>query len=121
MMHGYVEIKKSTIGQFEDGLGVFASRGYKKGEIVIKWNLKILSKEDFNELSEYVRRNFCHKRNGIIYLYPDPERHVNRSDHPNVIPDFNAGANIALRDIEAGEELSIPSSFAEDFSGISLP
>ena len=110
-----VQVKKSTIGQFEDGLGVFANQKFKKGDVVIKWNLKTLNKEEFNNLSEYERKKFCHHRNGIIYLYPNPERHVNRSEHPNVIPDFNKEADVALRDIEIGEELSIPISFEEDF------
>ena len=34
------EIKKSTISQFEDGLGIFVRQNFKKGEIVIQWNLK---------------------------------------------------------------------------------
>ena len=37
-------------------------------------------------------------------LHPDPERHVNRSENPNVYPDFVRNANVALRDIEIGEE-----------------
>lgn len=110
-----VEISESTIGQFEDGLGVFANRKFKKDETVIQWNLKILSEHEFNALSDYERDNFCHRRGGIIFFYPDPERHVNRSKHPNVVPDFEKQANIALRDIEVGEELSIPLSFEEDF------
>ena len=43
---GDVQLKKSGIGQFEDGLGVFASRDFKAGEIVIKWNLKTLTESN---------------------------------------------------------------------------
>ncbi|MCB1107743.1 MAG: SET domain-containing protein [Chlamydiia bacterium] len=110
-----IEIKKSTVGQFKDGLGVFAKRRFKKGEIVIQWNLKILTSKEFDDLPEYERDHFCHHRKGKIYFYPDPERHVNRSINPNVIPDFDQEGNIAMRDIEIGEELSIPLSFEEDF------
>lgn len=63
----------------------------------------------------YEKENFCHKRKGVIYSYPEPERHVKRSPNPNVFPDFEKEANIALRGIEMGEELSILDSTKEDF------
>ncbi len=110
-----VQIKKSGIGEFDDGLGVFANREFKKGEVVIKWNLKILTKDEYEELPEHDQENFCHTRSGITYYYPDPERHVNRSEDPNVFPDFEKEANIALHDIKQGEELSILDSTKEDF------
>lgn len=113
--YGDIQIKNSKIGQFEDGLGAFTKRDFKKGEAVIQWNLSVLSEEEFAALNRYERENFCHRRNGICYHYPDPERHVNRSKNPNVIPDFEKKANIALRDIKKGEELSIPESIEEDF------
>jgi hypothetical protein len=62
-----VQIKKSEIGQFQDGLGVFANKEFKKGEVVIKWNLKTLAEEEYKRLPEYERENFCHRRRGIIY------------------------------------------------------
>lgn len=110
-----IQIKKSGIGQFKDGLGAFAKRAFKKGEVVIKWNLSILTDEEYKKLSKYEQENFCHMRDNIIYYYPDPERHVNRSKNPNVVPDFEKEANIALCDIKKGEELSIPESIKEDF------
>lgn len=110
-----VLLKESKIGQFDDGIGVFANRDFKKGEIVIKWDLKILSDEEYKDLSEYERSNFCHQRGGIHWLYPDPERHVNRFHSPNVIPDFEKQANIAIRDIKKDEELSIADNTVEDF------
>lgn len=112
---GDILLKKSKIGQFEDGIGAFANRDYKKGEEVIKWNLKALSEEEYDKLSQYEKDNFCHHRNGIRWLYPDPERHVNRSQYPNLIPDFEMQANVALRDIKQGEELSISNNVVEDF------
>lgn len=110
-----IEIKQSHIGQFDDGLGVFAKRDFKKGEVVLQWNLQILSEAEYTHLNLYEKQNFCHRRDGIIYLYPDPERHVNRAHNPNVVPDFKKTANIAIRDIRKGEELSIPIDIQEDF------
>jgi len=112
---GDISIKKSKIGQFEDGLGAFANRDFEKGEIVIKWNLVALSEKEYSQLNNFEKENFCHQRHGIRWLYPDPERHVNRSEHPNVIPDFEKQANIALRNIKKGEELTIPETAIEDF------
>ena len=110
-----VEVKKSDIGQFQDGLGVFARRNFKKDEVVIKWNLISLAQEEYEKLSEYEKNNFCHKRDGVWYYYPIPERYVNRSSTPNVFPDFENQADIALRDIKKGEELSILDTFIEDY------
>lgn len=112
---GDILLKKSKIGQFEDGIGAFANRDFIKGQIVIKWNLKSLSENEYCNLPEYVKENFCHKRHNTLWLYPDPERHVNRSVDPNVAPDFELQANVALRDIKKGEELSIAESTIEDF------
>jgi len=114
MNFGDVVVKRSGIGQFKDGLGVFANRDFKKGEVVIKWKLQILTKELYERLPEG-DKHFTHERRGIIYYYPDPERHVNRYKDPNVYPDFKKGADIALRDIKCGEELSILDTVEEDF------
>ncbi len=112
---GDVELKKSKISQFEDGLGIFAKRAFKKGEVVIQWDLKTLTEEQYQMLPLYEKENFCHKRYSNIYYYLEPERHVNRSPNPNVFPDFEKEVNIALRDIEEGEELSILDVIKEDF------
>lgn len=115
MDFGDVVIKKSGIGQFADGLGVYANRDFKKGEVVLKWNLKILTTQEYEALPLYEQINFCHSRNNVIYYYPDPERHVNRSKNPNVLSAIDQQANIALRDIKKGEELSISDTTQEDF------
>src|SRR5689334_3271818 len=107
-----VEIKQSGIGQFNDGLGVFALRDFKKDEVVIKYNLTTLTEEEYNNLPSS-EKHFTHKRKGVIYYYPDPERHVNRYNDPNVYVDFEQGTDIALRDIKKGEELSIQEDLKE--------
>ena len=60
-------------------------------------------------------KHFTHKRKGIIYYYPDPERHVNRHRDPNVYPDFERNGDVAFKDIKKGEELPIKKIFKEDF------
>ena len=112
---GDVLLKESLVKQFADGLGVFANRNFKKGEVVVKWSLKHLTEKEYQNLPAYERTNFCHTRNGTIHYYSEPERHVNRSKNPNVFPDFKQEADIALRDIKLGEELTILDSTQEDF------
>jgi len=113
-----VVVGKSTIGQFlEWGIdkGVFANRDFKKGEIVMKYNLTQLTKQEWQNLPRIERELFSHTRNGIRYLYPIPERYVNRSSAPNVIPNFDKGGDVASRDIKKGEEITIPKHAKEDF------
>ena len=86
------------------GKGVFANRSFKKGEIVIKYNLKELSKEEFNKLPES-EKHFTSKEKGKIWLFPSPERFVNHSCEPNTNPNLNDKFDFAIRDIKKGEEI----------------
>ena len=94
-----VIVKKSKI----HGRGVFANKDFKKGEIVIKYNLKKLTKEKFNNLSEK-EKHYTSKENGEYLLFPSPERYVNHSCSPNTNP-INK-CDIAIKDIKKGEEIT---------------
>jgi SET domain-containing protein len=87
------------------GKGVYAGRNFKKGEVVIQYQLKPITEEDYKKLpaSEQL---FTHSHWGIIYLYSEPERYVNHSEHPNTYQDLINKCDIALRDIEKGEEIT---------------
>jgi hypothetical protein len=111
---GDVEVRESGIMQFPDGLGVFSKRDFRKGEVVVRWNLKIITREEYEMLPEEERLYFTHKRSNVIFLYPEPGRHVNRSGNPNLLADFGKQADVALRDILKGEELSISKDTTED-------
>ncbi len=115
--YGSVFVGRSKLDkpQFRDCQGVFAKHDFAKGEIVIKWNLRIISNKEFDELPDWERSQFTHKRGEEIFLYPDPERHVNRSVEPNVEANFKLQADIAIRDISKGEEITIPLEEKEDF------
>ncbi|MBI4116171.1 SET domain-containing protein [Candidatus Pacearchaeota archaeon] len=105
---GDVVIKKSKIGQFKTigiGDGIFANRNFKKGEIVIKYNLKHLTPGEFENLPES-EKEFTHSHFGKIYLYSIPERYVNHSSNPNTIQDIKKRCDIALRNIKKGEEIT---------------
>ena len=85
-----------------DGKGVYANRDFKKGEVVIKYNLKPLTQEEFENLPES-EKMFTHRHWGVTYLYSEPERYVNDSEDPNTDQDLANKCDTALRDIQKGE------------------
>ncbi len=87
------------------GKGVYADRNFKKGEVVIKYHLKSLTPEEFNALPDS-EKMFTHRHKGIINLYGEPERFVNRSKDPNTIQDWVILADVALRDIAKDEAIT---------------
>lgn len=87
------------------GKGVFAKKNFKNGEIVIKYNLKPLSRVEYKALPRSEKR-FTHSQNGQIYLYSEPERYVNHSSEPNTYQDHTIQADIALREIKKGEMIT---------------
>jgi hypothetical protein len=87
------------------GKGVYADKDFKKGEVVIKYRLKPLSLKEFEGLPNS-EKMFTHSHKGQIYLYPEPERYVNKSSNGNVRPDLDLLCDVALRDIKKGEMLT---------------
>lgn len=87
------------------GKGVYANRNFKKGELVIKYNLKPLTKEEYKNLPKS-EQMFTHTHWGVVHLYSDPERYVNHSSTPNTYQDLVKKCDIALRNIEKGEAIT---------------
>ena len=87
------------------GKGVYANRDFKKGEVVIQYNLKPLVEEESENLPAS-EKMFTHEHWGTIYLYSEPERYVNHSDNPNTYQDLTSKSDIALRDIQKGEAIT---------------
>jgi hypothetical protein len=87
------------------GKGVYANRDFKKDEVVIKYNLKPITEEEFKNLLKS-EKMFTHEQWGQIYLYSEPERYVNHSKTPNTYQDHKLQADIALRDIKKGEMIT---------------
>lgn len=102
MNNADVTISKGSMS----GRGLYAARDFKKGEIVIKYELKPLT---FKELKALSPEDYAatHNDNGQIYLYPAPARYVSHSKNPNVRNDHEQHADIALIDIKAGELLTV--------------
>jgi len=84
------------------GKGAYANYDFKKGEVVIKYNLQPITKMEYDELPER-EKEFTHSFKGQIFLYSEPERFVNHSEIPNTYSDHILKADIALRDIKKGE------------------
>ena len=87
------------------GKGVFTNRNFKRGEVVINYQLKLLTLEEFQNLPKN-EKMFTHKHWGTIYLYSEPERFVNHSDSPNTYQDLKKQCDIAVRDIAKGEPIT---------------
>ncbi len=92
-------VKRSKI----HGLGIFAARDFKKGEVGIRWKTyKQISKENIDKLPEEEKHNISYI-DGKYILVP-PEGRINHSCDPNVyLANF---CYIAKRDIKKGEEIT---------------
>ncbi len=109
---------KTKIGPSKiHGIGLFADQFIAKGVPVWKFapgfDLEIPA-EKISELSEPAQKEFLnyaylnHKTNKYILCF-DYGRFVNHSDTPNMVdsnPDDDAAPDIAVRNIEEGEELT---------------
>jgi len=95
-----------TIGEGDmGGKALYTTRVFKKGEVVLDVPLKPIS---FVELKALTPEDYlaAHNLNGQIYLFGGMARYVNHSETPNVALDHERQADIALRDIEAGEKIT---------------
>lgn len=92
------------------GKAAYAARDFKQGEVVIKYTLSPIT---FKELKELPPEDYAatHNVNGQIYLYPEPARYVSHSEDPNVRNDHEQQANIAIKDIKAGELITVDSRY----------
>jgi SET domain-containing protein len=101
-----VIVKKSKI----HSKGVFAERNFKKGEIVLKWNVSHrLTKEEVDRLQEE-EKVYVSYVNGKYTLMQSPDRFVNHSCDANTYTDNFC--DVAKKDIKKGEEIT--SDYSED-------
>ena len=94
-----VEVKKSAI----HGIGVFALRDFKKGEIVLKWNPMVLTKTEAEKILGK-EKDYINFHEGKYLLMQPPERFVNHSCDANTFT--KNFCDIAKRDIVKGEEIT---------------
>ncbi len=97
-----VAVQKSKI----HGKGVFASRDFRKGEVVITWSdcSTELTQQEMEQLPPSQKRYVsCHSR-GRWVLFRSPGKFVNHSCEPNTRA--IDGCDVAVRDIQKGEEIT---------------
>ena len=87
------------------GKGVYAARDFKKGEVVVPYTLRLLTKDEYDNLPED-EKMFTHFYRSQIFLYQVPERFVNHSNNPNTYQDHTIKADVALCDIKQGEMIT---------------
>ena len=96
-----VEVRYSPIS----GLGVFALIDFKKDEVVISWTPKArLTNNDVANFSDEEMHHVVWLSGNNYLLMGEPERYVNHSCDPNT--KVEGEADVALRDITAGEEIT---------------
>jgi SET domain-containing protein len=101
-----VIVKESEIHE----KGIFASRNFKKGEIVLRWDVSHeLTKEEVDSISEAEKR-YITFFDGKYVLMHSPERFVNHSCNANTYADNFC--DVAKRDIRQGEEIT--ADYAEE-------
>ena len=95
-----VVIKNSRI----QGKGVFANRNFKKGKIVMKWNISmILTEKEAKKVPEKDKKYLVFSNGKYIMAQP-PEKYVNHSCKPNTREGNHY--DFAIRDIRDGEEIT---------------
>ena len=96
-----VSIGKGHMG----GKALYATRAFKKGEVVLHIPLTPIT---FKELKALPSEDYlaAHNLNGQIYLFGGLARYVNHSEDPNIVLDHKRQADIALRDITSGEKIT---------------
>jgi SET domain-containing protein len=110
-MTSSVELRRSSI----HGIGVYALRDFKTGEVVLRWDVShIISNKELNSLSKD-ERAFTHPFNeSSTLIVQPPERYVNHSCANNtVVRDF---CDVAVRNISEGEEVT--SDYSSNGAGL---
>ncbi len=98
------------------GIGCFANEFIKKGTKIWEFNPEIDLRYTEKDLERYpetyakiVRFYGFTEKDGNQKYYVfcgDHARHINHSDKPNLLPDYNNNCDYAARDIEIGDELT---------------
>jgi SET domain-containing protein len=99
-LHKGVVVRKSKI----DKRGFFAVRDFKKGEMVLKWHPKILTKMEVMKLPERRKHDVDKIGENKYVLQRASERFMNHSCEPNT--KVKNLADIAIRNIRKGEEIT---------------
>ena len=99
-MNKDIIVKKSKINE----KGVFAARDFRKGEVVLKWDPKILEESEIENLKDSQKHYLYEVGKNKYFLMQPPEKFVNHSCEANT--QVKNSCDIAIRDIKKGEEIT---------------
>jgi len=86
------------------GKVLFAADFIKKGETVISWKPKVLTRQQAKRLSEDEYKHYTYPDGDHMLWMQPPERFMNHSCDPNT--HVVGRSDVALRDIAPGEEVT---------------
>ncbi len=86
------------------GKGLFAVEKFKRGDTVLVWHPKVLSKEEAAQLPPSEQAHYLYPEGDHLLWMQPPERYVNHSCNANT--HVEGKRDIASRDIEPGEEIT---------------
>jgi len=95
-----ITIKQSKIHK----QGVFANKDFKKGDLIMPWEGKIIPNEKINTITKAQKRNCSRYDSNNWIIFSEPCNKVNHSCNPNSVSINHQ--EIALRDIKKGEEIT---------------
>jgi len=94
-----VIVKNSSI----DGKGVFALCDFKKGEVVLHWDIShTLPKQKVDQMTDKEKKYISFLDNKYVVMQ-EPEKYVNHSCEPNTTA--KNFCDVAIRDIKKSEEI----------------
>ncbi|MBS3106977.1 SET domain-containing protein [Candidatus Woesearchaeota archaeon] len=97
----HIVIQESAV----HGKGVFANQHFKKGDRIFMWDTSVkLRLDEVEHLLPEEKKYVTSLDEGVYLLLQPPERYVNHSCSPNL--EVRSQCDVALRDIEKGEELT---------------
>ncbi|MBI5390125.1 ACT domain-containing protein [Candidatus Woesearchaeota archaeon] len=85
-------------------VGVFAAKNFKKGETVLHFEPKVLTKDQIKALPSDQKKYVSSYKHGKYILQQGPDKYVNHACDPNTKVQNNS--DVAIRDIHRGEEIT---------------
>ena len=94
------EIRDSAV----NGKGLFATELIKKGETVVSWHPKVLTKEEASKLPPDEQEHYLYPDGDTMLWMQSPERYMNHSCEANT--HVEGKSDVASRDINPNEEIT---------------
>ena len=87
-----------------NGRGLFATSRIPKGEVVVTWHPKLLTKAEAAHLPADEQKHYLYPEGDTMLWMQPPERYMNHSCNANT--HVVGQSDVASRDIQPGEEIT---------------